>query len=383
MCQKIIYTRFRTTVLITRRVYECNSAFLFIQMTSSISGQCIICNADGSSKLKPVLERGLDSMIEKTQIKGMVSLNSELIQLKDSPVPLYAHAACRKRVIDTRNLARLNITSEPKAKRTRSKCSDELFDWKTCCFLCAKVIILKNCGRNPIRVVETVHVKESFTIQANKRGDAWGEEVFTRLEGLGVGDLFAAKAIYHVECSNKFRYIKEGKKRGRPIAKDKQQTFDSFCTWFDSSSDSAMQSVLKLHSKMCELIDGDGETFCLKTFREKFKERYQDHIEFFSGTGNQGDFVFKDFNKFVMKNIKADNKETAILAVARMLRNDIKSMNLPTDYPTDEELLEVEKDNKFVPESLQMFMSTLIFAPLKRQCLNQCIVQATRPRSTL
>ena len=97
----------------------------------------------------------------------------------------------------------VNCEKSSSAKRLRSCKID--FDWKKCCFLCSLVVDMQHKERTNkrIRKVHRLAMKDTFIAQAN---DDWGREVFTRLQDCY--DLVAAEAIYHVACSNKFRYKK-------------------------------------------------------------------------------------------------------------------------------------------------------------------------------
>ena len=52
-------------------------------------------------------------------------------------------------------------------------------------------------------------------------------------------------------------------------------------------------------------------------------------------------------------------------------------------YPSIDEITSSEKGQKWVPESLKMFMKLLVPSNLKQLSLSQCIVQATRPRGAI
>ena len=135
---------------------------------------------------------------------------------------VYVHVDCRKKIIRKVNIVD-NTPVCPPPKRLRSQSCDVSlgFDWKKNCCLCVKEIVFNDKfskeyrNKNVIHRVETVEIKNTFLEYARLRNDNWGDEVFTRIQGLSVGDLFAAEAKYHDDCYHKFRYktIKAGKGR--------------------------------------------------------------------------------------------------------------------------------------------------------------------------
>ena len=80
------------------------------------------------------------------------------------------------------------------------------------------------------------------------------------------------------------------------------------------------------------------------------------------------------------KNMVYSNKEETIKLVAEIILKDIKSMELPSDYPSPSKLCE---ENNWAPQSLKTFMSYLITCSLKSTSLTQCTVQRVRPRSAI
>ena len=59
-------------------------------------------------------------------------------------------------------------------------------------------------------------------------------------------------------------------------------------------------------------------------------------------------------------------------------------MEFPEGYPTSQEILAEEGDDKWMPASLQLLMKTLLPAnPLQRKCFGQCIVQILKPRKAI
>ena len=328
-------------------------------MASSTSQFCVICKIDKTGVKVQRLRDGFDNMKRMSLRKGEISLHDELVNMRESNTPIYVHENCRKLLTDKRPRNDSAGGSNSMSKRTRSQSEDNLFDWKKNCFLCSKKIDFKHTGRKPIRYVQTIPVKDSFVTQEKQRNDKWGNAVFTRLQGLSVGDLFAAEAVYHVKCSKKFRYIKGSGKRGRPCPKGKQDSFENFCTWFEGSCVKQSYRFYKLYDKIVEL---GNDIYSRKSFREMFKTRYEKDCNFLPGSGPQSDMVVKVSN-FEFNDFKPANKEEAVAMVAKMILQDIKKLNLPSDYASPMEIN--DENNNWVPDSLQIFMSHLVTSPLK------------------
>ena len=264
--------------------------------------------------------------------------------------------------------------------------SDKIdFDWKKCCFLCSLVVDMQHKKRKNkrIRKVHCLGMKDTFIAQANERNDDWRREVFTRLQDCY--DLVAAEAIYHVACSNKFCLKKKNKKRVPQVTRNKQDIFESFCMWFDENIENKPYTVRELYTKMCEGCENDTDTYDFKVFSKKLKNKYDEFLTISSGTGRSGDIVcMRRYNDFVLRSIKEKTKENIISAAARLIKADIKNMQLSCEkYPNEEDICSSEENNEWVPESLRAFMSNLISSSVKRLAINQMIVQAARPRSAI
>ena len=66
-----------------------------------------------------------------------------------------------------------------------------------------------------------------------------------------------------------------------------------------------LYSIKELHDKMSK--DSDGYIYSLKTFREKLKLRYKEHVYFVEGTGRHCELVcFRDMANYILRNMKND-----------------------------------------------------------------------------
>ena len=95
-----------------------------------------------------------------------------------------------------------------------------------------------------------------------------------------------------------------GNNKGHPEDKYMSEAFNTLCEWLENSADSE-HSIKELHDKMSK--DSDGYIYSLKTFREKLKLRYKEHVYFVEGTGRHCELVcFRDMANYILRNMKND-----------------------------------------------------------------------------
>ena len=97
---------------------------------------------------------------------------------------------------------------------------------------------------------------------------------------------------------------------------------------------------------------------------------------------------FRRMSDNILKWMKAidPNKDDVIEAAAKLIKDDIRNMSCSNHvHPNKYDILREEEGNEWVPDSLQKFMSYLVphNSRIKRLRINQCIVQASRPRSMI
>ena len=204
---------------------------------------CVVCKSERSTKPQRVYDTGLKSLMKHSQEKNP-SVYSDLVSLNETNSSIYIHKECRTQLKDEyKRKRRRSDEGEVPNKRTRSESAQ--FDWKKCCLPCAEKVDLKHKDRNPLRQVHILGMKDNFITQANERNDKWGKEVFTRLQGCF--DLIAAEAVYHVSCSNKFRYSYD---KLPLITRSKEMSFDAFCLWFEHNSEDKPYTIQNLYFEM-------------------------------------------------------------------------------------------------------------------------------------
>ena len=159
--------------------------------------------------------------------------------------------------------------------------------------------------------------------------------------------------------------------------------FQHICDRLENTAESEVYSVRELYDKMIK--DNDGVGYCLKTFRSKLKARYKDHVYFAPSAGCKGELVcFKDMADHILRNLKEEGptaKENVVKAAAKIMKEELKKMSYSKEfYPSVDDIVDGEK---WVPEYLKNFMALLVPSIQKQLSLNQCIIQATKPRSVI
>ena len=118
------------------------------------------------------------------------------------------------------------------------------------------------------------------------------------------------------------------------------------------------------------------------------KAKYKDHLYFVKSAGCKGELVcFKEMTDYILRQLKghrSETKEEVMKAAAKIIKEEIREMNFSRDfYPSVDEITFSEEGEKWIPESLRMFMKFLVPSRLKQLSLSQCIFQATRPRTVI
>ena len=130
---------------------------------------------------------------------------------------------------------------------------------------------------------------------------------------------------------------------------------------------------------MCE---NSQDVYTLKTFRQKLKDRYKEHILFVTDGGKKpGLIYFRNTADYAIKKLKneGETREAVLRAAAKIIKEDIRSMEASGDsYPSNFSSLE---NAYWLPDSLMLVLKYLVPNDLKRVSLGQCIIQASRPRS--
>jgi len=96
-------------------------------------------------------------------------------------------------------------TGECSHTKRKLRCNEQVFDWKTTCFLCGMPALVdeKHPKRNPVYPARTLELYDSVMDMCTKRCDSWSDEVQGRLQQCI--DFVAGEAVYHQKCKVMFR----------------------------------------------------------------------------------------------------------------------------------------------------------------------------------
>ncbi|KAG1664788.1 hypothetical protein GQR58_019663 [Nymphon striatum] len=100
----------------------------------------------------------------------------------DSNGTVAVHHTCRKKFIDTRKSSS-DYYSDGRKLRSSTYGTQETagsFDWKSYCFLFSEKTDAKKNIRKPIKIVQTLPIRENLIQKAKYRNDDWGNQVLGR-----------------------------------------------------------------------------------------------------------------------------------------------------------------------------------------------------------
>ena len=238
------------------------------------------------------------------------------------------HEPCRKKIIDKRTIP-CKLDNRPTKSLRSSNVAEPLFEWKKNCFLCNK----KANRKYSTVAVETLPIKKHLLECSRERNDEWGDKVQDRLNSRI--DLFAAEAVYHIVCMNRFRLTKSTKDKplGRPIDTSMMENFQNVCKWLDEG-DGDLHTITEIYDKMIEL-SGGTECYSRRYLKTKLIENYKEHIYFFQSEGRSDIIGFRHMSKFFMEEFMEMKERTPvdlITAAAKIVKSDIREMPIDKTY---------------------------------------------------
>ena len=131
-------------------------------------------------------------------------------------------------------------------------------------------------------------------------------------------------------------------------------SFNQLCDWLENLADSEIYSIGELHKKM---TDGNETAYSMKSFRDKLKEKYKDHIYFVQSAGSNGELVcFRRTTDYILRELKEEEgretKEKVIRAAAKIITEDIRNRSFNKDFfPSVNNILNTENES-FIRETL-------------------------------
>lgn len=369
--------------------------------------ECIICKQ--SIQSRSVVTIG---------VKGSATINESSVLRRDNIVAepgQHVHQECRMNYVNPnvikRDLKRktegheVNVNSMVVIRRSQ----DVPFDYGKSCLFCGQPDLFSGKKKEfELVKVRTKQFQESILNVCCERKDSWSDTVLAKIEF--VQDLFAADAVYHQSCSINFRTNKgipeqvrkrmlkdsepESSKRprGRPEDTETSEAFNYVVRYFESN-DNEQITVKKLVDVMEGKLKNSGcAAYSAVYMKKKLKEHYNDRIIITEIQGmpnvvtmrTTATRILSDFNKIPKMTNDDENKLRLVTAAANLIKNDIKCIeNTRATYPSVDEMASVGSCVEYLPESLRLFLRTLVVG-LDKDCkiaaLGQAIMQAARPR---
>lgn len=369
---------------------------------------CILCNQSMQDSNFPTVtlrEKGCKGINEASSKRG-----DTIATVPGQKV----HIECRKSYTNCNYIEQARNASgsadNEKRKSGVLRSAEQSFDFKSHCFYCGTPV-KTNRGRKkgvdffPVTVIET---KQVVLDVCKERQDEWADVVQARL--LNIHDLPAADAVYHQPCSVSFRTgknipkmfateeatcsIAKKVKLGRPSDKIRTDAFLKV-THYLKENDNEQITVNDLSDKMAEYLeDVSIHPYSHIHMKKQLMEHFGDDIIITEINGKPNVVTFRNTAESVLQNFHDKQKDDPgqeklhiIEAAAKLIQNDIKSVETLNDYYPQTDKLQSEKDNlDFLPNSLREFLRYMITGKntgVKLASIGQAIMQAARPRVLL
>ena len=159
--------------------------------------------------------------------------------------------------------------------------------------------------RTSIHQAETKEFLESVAKKAYERNDHWGECV--RIIIQCIGDLIAAKAVYHHECQVRFHACKSaqghGYNKGRPkgcVDSEKVGAYSKLCEHVDTC-DEYQFSLRQLEDLLASLQSSKEAGYSSKHLKNKLCEHYGKDMIITSQLGKETIYTFLDAGNSILR----------------------------------------------------------------------------------
>ena len=385
---------------------------------------CVVCGTkDPDLEMSTVKKKGLPTLVKYFE---EFETNRELPDQGSVRI----HKQCRKNIGNALSaLSRKRKSGETNSggpvKITRSQLPS--FVWNANCLFCGSPCEKdsKNPGRAVLREVREETFRETVLQHCNNRDDMWGDEVRHRV--LNCHNIVMMKARYHQRCRNSFMLSvdnspvvnlnstfidksidtdrdKSGRfssskrianvssieGKGRPMNNLKRHEFEQLCDWMENEIE--LTTLAEAHKKMLDLA-GNSEVYTRKWLKKSLETKYGEEIFFAEIGGKSNVICFKNMAKRIVADMWHNEKgeniddecERIITAAAKLIRSAIKSARFDcSEYPSEEDIKNLEKGKNWLPSSLKSFMQSLLpEVPLNQISFGQAIVHSLRPRSSV
>ena len=157
-------------------------------------------------------------------------------------------------------------------------------------------------------------------------------------------------------------------RRGCKVEEAKYDAFLLVTTYLEESGDEQI-AIIDLVKKMDEYLKLTGsmqEAYGVQYMKQKLKDHFGDKVLFTNLEGKKTIVTFRTTAASIMndyyKSPKGDNDDETrhiIETAAKLMKNDIKALDLCTKYPVADDLT-IENAMTFLPDSLVQFLQIMV-----------------------
>ena len=352
------------------------------------------------------LENG--QVITKLGEKGCEGVNKASKERQDSlnlQPGQYVHKTCRQSYTNAKSIfyrkRKLETQSESSSTK-RVLRSENMFNFKEVCLFCGKSTKLGDQSMKNVYYVRTFDFQEKVLEDCATRQDTWSDIVFARIQC--VQDLHAADAVYHQMCSVNFRTKRgipkqfkseevEPNRAGRPSIDKTDVAFLRVAQFLEENDDEQI-SINDLTLKMKEFLEGTTyEPYSFKHMKQKLLSHFGEKIIISNSCGKKNivtltstaSSILEQFYKMPKQENTAAEKLRIIETAAKLLKNDIKSIDIDKTMYPEFENIESDIDNyAYLPSTLRCLLEDVFAGKdtlFKVASIGQAIIQSCRPRS--
>ena len=344
--------------------------------------------------------------------KGSAGINKASQERKDSIIVKSGdtvHKTCRNTYTNKHLIAKhLKKNEQPEESNTSShslRSTEQTFHIRQHCLFCG--VPAKYDGKKKgfgVIPVRTTDFDKSILEICTKRQDQWAETVRSRI--VSVHDLHAADAVYHHDCSTNFRTGKQvpstfapnyrpiKRRSGRPQDEARSQAFEDVVRHLEENDDeqTTITDLIDLmKDKLMESSHPDIEPYSFPHMKHKLKEHFGDRIIITDINGKPNVITFYSTASATLqqfyqqqRNEDAEKEKLRLVeAAAKIIKNDIKSLNTSNETYPDITSLSMDDAVTLLPDSMKIFLDGVLTGKntlTKLASLGQAIMQAARPR---
>ena len=145
-------------------------------------------------------------------------------------------------------------------------------------------------------------------------------------------------------------------------------------------------------NKMIEFVGENNDVYAKRWLKTKLKIKYGEDIMFTEASGKPNVVCFKNMTEFIVNDKwfserKKDSHNKAkriVVTAAELILNNTCSAKFNCEfYPTREDIESCEKNKKWLPDYLKLFLENILKYHLKQASIGQAIANAARPGSCI